>query len=174
MKQTMLAFLAMAIFSLLAFTQQRAALRYHGQVYGRDIERAALDFGLQRMAEIESKAFDETDMGNPELRVDVSGLTGNIGPDADEYGPSTFDDIDDYNGFSGPFVHVFNNAQYAFDLDVSVRFVTLADPEVEMTSGASLAKEVTVRITEQETPLERAPVEVTLKRTLSPAGMFLH
>lgn len=170
----MLAFLAMAIFSLVSFSQQRAALRYHGQVYGRDVERAALDFAQQQMAEIESRAFDEIDTSNPELRVDVAGLTGNIGPDTDELSPAAFDDIDDYNGFSSPITHVFNNAEYPFQLDVEVGFVSVSDPSVALTGATSLAKEVTIRVTEQQTPGERAPVVITLKRTMSPAGLFLH
>ncbi len=174
MKQTLLAFLAMAIFSLLSLSQQRASLRYHGQVYGRDIERAAMDFAMQRMADIESKAFDEADIGVTDMRVDLAGLTGNIGPEPDELGPLAFDDIDDYNGYSAPETHLFNASTYAFQLDVEVRHVSLADPSVTLTSGASLAKEVTVRVSEIATPVERAPVSITLKRTMSPAGMFLH
>jgi hypothetical protein len=174
MKQTLLAFLAMAIFSLLSFTQQRAALRFHGQVYGRDIERAAMDFALERMSEIESKAFDEADLTAPELRVNIAGLTGNIGPDTDELGPLAFDDIDDYDGYESPFVHVFNEAEYAFNLAIDVTYVSLSDPSVALTSGASLAKEVALHVTEQTPAGERAPVTVTLKRTMSPAGLFLH
>ena len=41
MKQTLLAFLAMSMFSLLALSQQRSALKYHGMVHGRDVEMAA-------------------------------------------------------------------------------------------------------------------------------------
>ncbi|MDZ4698483.1 MAG: hypothetical protein SH809_02150 [Rhodothermales bacterium] len=174
MRQTMLAFLAMAIFSLLSFSQQRAALRYHGQVYGRDVERAALDFAQVKMAEIESKSFDEIDAANPELRVDVAGLTGNIGPDEDELAVAAFDDIDDYHGFSSPYTHLFNSAEYPFQLDIEVQFVSVSNPSVALTGAASLAKEVTVRVTEQDTPGERAPVVITLKRTMSPAGLYLH
>lgn len=174
MKQTLLAFLAMAIFSLLAFQQQRASLRVHGQVYGRDIERAAMDFAVQRMAEIEARAFDEVDTTNPELRVDLAGLTGNLGPDPDEFGPDTFDDIDDFDGYGGTFTHLFNGALYTFELAVDVRHVSLSDPRVVLTSGASLAKEVTITISEPTPAIERAPIDITLKRTLSPAGMYLH
>ena len=43
MKQSLLAFLAMSIFSLLALSQQRVMMRHHSIVYGRDAELAAMN-----------------------------------------------------------------------------------------------------------------------------------
>ena len=56
MKQTLLAFLAMSLFSLLALSQQRVALKYHGMVYGRDIEMAGIDMALSWISSIQGAA----------------------------------------------------------------------------------------------------------------------
>ena len=126
----MLAFLAMSIFSLLALSQQRIALRYHSMVYGRDVERAATDLVMTQFGRLQALPFDEADIqagrhGNP--RINTIDLTpaNELGPEYVD-GVPDLDDLDDYNGFQSTINHEFNGEIYAFDMGIRVRYI---DPE---------------------------------------------
>ena len=178
MKQTLLVFLAMSMFSLLALSQQRAALKYHGMVHGRDIEMAATDLVLTWFGNIQTRAFDEADVslaasGLP--RANTNGLTPDfaLGPDEND-DPDLFDDIDDYNGLDTlNMMHTFNGELYAFDMNIEVHYVNPLDPGAPHI-GATLAKEVTINVKESGEVVDRPPVQVRLKRVFSPAELKYH
>ena len=170
MKQTLLAFLAMSLFTLLSVNQQQAALRYHGSIHSRDVEMAALDLAMQQLASIRTRAFDEADMGAGTPRRTTDGLSGNIGQ---EHGTQDFNDIDDFSGLVDTLDHAFNGSDYAFRIAVQVQNVSPVDPTT-IVFGPSLAKEVTVNVSEPTPPANRPPVIVSLSRTLTAQELFYH
>ena len=169
MQQTLLAFLAMTLFMLLALNQQRASLRYHSTVYGRDVEMAALDLALRQMATIQSKSFDSSVIGQNSPLDSPQDLNSTLGQEFE----NDFDDVDDYNGFSARETHVFNNRPYELDIDATVEYVSDRDPNVVRTN-ATFAKQVTITVSEVDPPGTRPPVNVTLTRTLTAAQLFYH
>lgn len=178
MKQTLLAFLAMSLFSLLALSQQRVALKYHGMVYGRDIEMAGVDMALTWITNIEGAAFDEVDVGatgNP--RTNVTGLTPSdaLGPDAQDLMDGIYlDDLDDFNGIDTSYAHIFQEIQYPFDLKITVQYVRPDNPNIA-SSIPTLTKEVTVSVSERNaSPVDRPPVKVEISRVFSPALLEYH
>ena len=178
MKQTLLAFLAMSMFSLLALSQQRAALKYHGMVHGRDIEMAAIDLVMSWFGSIQARAFDEADIslastGAP--RSNTNGLTPDFALGLEETDdPTQFDDIDDYKGLDTlAMPYLFNNELYAFDMNIDVNYVNPLDPTGPFV-GATLAKEVTISVQESDPPIERPRVIVEIRRVFSPAELKYH
>lgn len=178
MKQTLLAFLAMSLFSLLALSQQRVALKYHGMVYGRDIEIAGTDMALTWLSNIGQAAFDEADTGaNGNPRTNTNGLTptASLGPDlADELDGSFNDDLDDFNDLDTTLVYTFQGRQYPFRLMVDVRYVNTLNPE-QTAVNPTLTKEVTVAVTERDSVnLDRPPARIKISRVFSPVLMKYH
>ncbi len=178
MKQTLLAFLAMSLFSLLALSQQRVALKYHGMVYGRDIEMAGVDMALTWITNIEGASFDEVDTGatgNP--RTNVNGLTPSdaLGPEAQDFMDNSYlDDLDDFNGIDTSLVHNFQGRPYPFDLEIKVQYVRPDNPNFA-SAVPTLTKEVTVSIVERDSALaDRPPVKVEISRVFSPALLEYH
>ena len=193
MKQSLLAFLAMAVFTLLALTQQRVTLHYHGLVHGREYEIAAMNKITEKLTEIQSKAFDEVDTestADPAQRTTTTGLTAIPGIEADD---TEHDDIDDYDGYQETAgVYTFNGYEYAFDMSISVCYIDEVNPvgtndEDRCVSAPTLTKQVTITLTEtlptssaaktEDEPantLGRTPVYVKLSRIYSPAALAYH
>ncbi len=178
MKQTLLAFLAMSLFSLLALSQQRVALKYHGMVYGRDIEIAGVDMALNWISNIEGAAFDEIDTGkNGNPRTKTNGLTSAdaLGPEMQDFLDNSYpDDLDDFNGIDTLMVYRFQGRNYPFKLKIDVQYVNPINPS-QQSPTPTLTKEVTVAVLEPDTLLvDRAPVKVEIKRVFSPAQLRYH
>ena len=193
MKQSLLAFLAMAIFTLLALSQQRVTLHYHGLVHGREYELAAMNKITEQLTAIQTKAFDEADTkstGDPSQRTSTADLSTIPGIDADD---TEIDDIDDYHGYQETAgVHTFNGYPYAFDMSIHVCYIDELNPigtndEDRCVSTPTLVKQVTITLTESEpvtagpetdedTPNAkgRIPIYVKLSRIYSPAALANH
>ena len=62
MKQTTLAFLAVLMITLYSANQQRSLIHAQNGRYAREIEMAATDLALAKLAEIGRLAFDEGDV----------------------------------------------------------------------------------------------------------------
>ena len=182
MKQTMLAFLAMSIFSLLAMSQQRVALRFHSLTYGRDIEMAATDLITSQFGRLQSLPFDEADVnrsrkGNPRNNTQDLTAKENLGPEYTD-GVPDLDDLDDFNGFSSTLNHEFNGETYEFDMDIKVVYknpfnLTLLQ-DTTYAADVSTAKEVTITVKETTVPAERPRVSIKISRIFSPAELRYH
>ena len=175
MKQTLLAFLAVLMISLYSVNQQRSLMHAQNNGYAREIETAATDLALSKLAEISRLAFDEQDVGGANvIRTDVDSLTAvsYLGPDGSEVSPddlyAPYDDVDDYHDFQADIDHILNGEAFAFRLDVRVEYVD----GVTAVSYPTLAKRVTVRVRCDEHA--GLPVDVTLGRTLTPASLALN
>lgn len=199
MRQSLLAFLAMAIFTLLALTQQRATMHYHGLVYGREYEIAAMNMITEQLTKIQSEAFDEVDTestADPSQRTSTDDLTATLGLETDD---PEIDDIDDYDGYrDSSFVYMFNGYPYAFDVSIDVCYIDVLNPsgvsdKDRCVSTPTLAKQVTITIKDPETARsaskmggsgtveddegsaeQRYPVFVQISRVYSPAGLANH
>ena len=158
MQQTILALGALLIITMLAVQQQRASFINLEGVYIREIENAAADFAKKRSEEIISgAAFDETRTGSTDLDVDTSTLTGigALGPDATENDIASFDDIDDYHGYTEQVVHVLSADSFRFDVSYTVEYVNPSSPSSTPT-GPTLAKELTIMVLSQDSVGTRA------------------
>ena len=194
MKQSLLAFLAMAVFTLLALSQQRVTMHYHGLVYGREYEIAAMNKVMDMLTLIQTEAFDEADVASsvdPAQRTTTTDLSTTLGLEVDE---TDFDDIDDYNGYSDTSsVYKFNGYPYAFDTFIEVCYIDEVNPagateSDRCVSSPTLAKQVTIIIKESEpespttllpeqedkNPRQRSPVFVKISRVYSPAALAYH
>ena len=193
MKQSLLAFLAMAVFTLLALSQQRVTLHYHGLIHGREYEIAAMNRITEQLTEIQAQAFDEADTestANPAQRTSTADLSTTPGFDPDDTVP---DDIDDYDGYQETAaVYTFNGYPYAFDMSINVCYIDELNPvgttdEDRCVTTPTLVKQVTITLTEaapanttaktDETDTNsrgRLPVYVKLSRVYSPAALANH
>ena len=187
MKQSLLAFLAMSVFSLLALSQQRVVMHYFGLIHGRDYELAAMDLVSDLLGDVRGLAFDQADLtvSSPGQRRDTDDLSTTMGLDPGEEDISDANDIDDYNGYYVTnALHTFNGNPYTFDWSISVCYVDEMNPQNGCLSSGqkSLAKEVRILVKEtlpvsesgvQEQP-GRLPVSVRIQRVFSPGGLAFH
>ena len=190
MRQSLLAFLAMAIFSLLALSQQRVMMQHHSVVYGRDTELAAMNMVSDKLARLQTLSFDEVDetVDGINQRKTTEGLTAvssfGLDPDETEDGILAASDIDDYHGYSTIEVYTYNRTQYRFKWSIDVKYVDPEDTQLRESSTPTLAKLVTLTLQEdlpeayyndqQEIDLGRPPIFVEFSRIFSPGGMTLH
>ena len=186
MQQTLLALCAVLVFSIYALnsTRDEAATEIRSVSSGAD--EAATTVARARLAVAARLAFDEQDIGRTTggstggIRTTPS--TSAIGPDAGEADMSTFDDLDDLDGFTETRAGEAGTVRTAagasgtleFALTYRVRYVDPASPTV--TAGApTLAKEIWIRA-EEVGARGRAASRFDLRRVYTPAGMtsFLH
>ena len=181
MPQTLLAIGALLIFSLFALSQHRAKSDLESKQMASEMELAAAALAQRHLTHITRYAFDEADVNATTLRTRVSDLPtltappqlGRIRPDeADETGPSTNDDVDDFHGE----LFTFNWPWNGKDLPLQVStVVTYIDEMSSQPSGSeTLAKRVSVTVAEPNPPPERPPVTVTLSKVVTPAWSWLH
>ncbi|MGI9174587.1 MAG: hypothetical protein ACR2GR_04650 [Rhodothermales bacterium] len=172
MKQTLLAFLAVTLISLYSINQRRTLMHTQNNVYAREIETVATDLALSKLAEISALAFDEKDVGVSDLlRTTTDSLTtaGSLGPELGET-VADFDDIDDYHGYQSPDVlRRLNEESFRFQVDVQVAYVDVSGAPA---GGPTLAKQVTVQVRKDDH--SGMPVDVKLRRTLTPASLIMY
>ena len=127
---------AMVLFSLLAYSTNRAILNSTDRNLDIEYLNAAVSVTQSIISEIKAKAFDEKTVN--------STVTGNsfsviLGPDGGETYPN-FDDIDDYNGY------VFNNinTKYAGTFNSSVKVIYVDPTSLVTSSVPTKTKKITV------------------------------
>ena len=181
MQQTLLALCAVLVFSIYALNSTRDEAASEMRSVSSGADEAAATVARARLAVVERLAFDEQDIGRT-ARGAASGIrvtptTSAIGPDTGEADMSTFDDIDDVNGFSetraGEAGTVRTDAGASGTLEFAVtyrvRYVDPASPAT--TAGApTLAKELWIRA-EEVGARGRAGARFDLRRVYTPAGM---
>ncbi len=149
MPQTLLAFLAMMIVTLLAINQQQRVLRIYESMLDDEMEVMAAGVALQALEIIESQAFDSATIGGATV-TDPSQLT--TLPFATGNGCSLrglnalCDDVDDFNGMT-PDTLTFsmrNGVTYAFEVTATVDYVTTTGASVAIASAPTYDKQITV------------------------------
>ncbi|WP_412062156.1 hypothetical protein [Rubrivirga sp. IMCC45206] len=170
MQQTILALAAILSFAYLAMGRQRHDQSVDRHAQGIEAELAAVDVARGRMTAMERLAFDEADTGKRGVRTRPSDLA--LGPDDDETGPATYDDVDDWNAVA-PWTETVPVGldSLRFRVQVAVRYVRDTEPTVE-SAAATLTKEI--RVSAVEVPdgdIGRVPAEATLTRVVTPASV---
>ena len=171
MSQTLMAFLAMLIVSLLSFNQQRALLQAYDAMIDDELEVMASGVAMQAMEYIATQAFDDNaPVSTPTALTMPPFETGQACPlgSATGGGYDVCDDLDDF--------HQMQWEQVPFALDADTLFfavraeVYYLDAALQRISTPSYTKEVVVTVRDWQgfsgaRPLMRSPVR--LSRTFS-------
>ena len=169
-QQTMLALGALLILTTLTLNQQKSIFLVQRGAYVREIESAATDYAKIRLHQItEGLAFDEARIGMSVIDTGTNDLTlplslGTEGVE-DATDKLTFDDIDDYNGFSETEAHTLSNETYFLRADYTVKYV---NPVTADTSSAArtLAKQVIINVASVDS-VGSATARVSFKKTVA-------
>ncbi len=171
MQQTLLALVAILIFSYFALSQHGARADIDQFAISAEVEFAAGRLARQRLATVLARAFDEADVGVSRVRTSPAGLS-TIGPDdgvASEVNDTQYDDVDDYDGLSQPVTADWMDQEIAFTDSVSVRYV---DPATLVpVPGPSMAKEITVVVRAAPAGFVGTPqIAATLQQIVTPTS----
>ena len=178
MPQTLLGLCAVLIFSIFALGQHRSKADLEDTAMAREIENAAADFARKRLGEITRFAFDNADVGSLDIRQSTAGLTPIAGLgvdtiDGESFSPAVgLDDVDDFIGTRNQ-TFPLNWIDLRFTTTVEVDYVDPADTANTAVSP-TLAKRVTITVTESDLPEGRPPVTVRLSKVVTPVWTRLH
>ena len=176
MQQTLLALVAILIFSLFALSQHEATADTERFAITAEIEFAAQRAARQRLATVLSFPFDEADVGQSRARTSTAGLSS-LGPDdgvADETSEAQYDDVDDFHGapaqaLSEPWM----DESLAFWQTTTVRYVTVGAAGVTESALPTLAKEVTVEVRAAPSGFVGTPqIAARLSQIVTPASQL--
>ncbi len=150
MPQTLLAFLAMMIVTLLAINQQQRVLRIYESMLDDEMEVMAAGVALQALEIIEAQAFDSATLPVGATVTDPSELTAL--PFATNNGCSLrglnalCDDVDDFNGMTPDTLSfsMRNGVTYAFEVTATVDYVTTTGASVAISAVPTYDKQITV------------------------------
>ena len=154
MQQTIFALGALMITMLVAINQQHSILSAQQLGYIRELENAAMDFGTRRLEEIiNSTAYDEATVGASDMTFTSGDFTkaGQLGHDGGENvaNTATFDDLDDYDGFSETVTHAISADTFLFDITYQVYYVFPSAPGTAAGSP-TFTKEIVATIESQD------------------------
>ncbi len=178
MPQYILILAASIILGVLGLSRHSDQAKDDRDTMVREIEAAALTVAEKWAGHARDLAFDEADIGAPEVRLqgDASGLSAVLGLDAGEShsAPHSFDDVDDFHGLSRQdSASVLKDVTFVFDITITAGYTQGAGWATSATPTTS--KAVTVRVREVVTGNQgRAPVEVVLPVRLTPALQYTH
>lgn len=174
MQQTLLAIVAILVFSFFALNQHRAQASVERTAVGSEIEALAADVARARLVELTSLAYDEADVGRSDLRNNPSGLSTTLGPDGGETTASLYDDLDDYTGQIENHIAEWEGTDVPFTIVIFVRYVDPDRPSQTATSP-TLAKEIVVTVQETgATAQGRQAAMSSLRQVVTPAWRTMH
>ena len=171
--QQLLTIAAIMIFTLFALSANSSQLNQSSTTYFNEAILVAADLGQSLIEEIHSKAFDEnTILGAVDTAVNLT-APNLLSHDSDEglnnyegyakthgYDASTtFDDVDDYNGFSRDYTDkLLDN----FTTSVKVYYVNPSNPST-ISNLSTFAKKVEVTISNPYLTVEEGEIMGNLK-----------
>lgn len=178
MPQAILIVAAAVILGLLGLSRHEARARDHRALEQQEIEAVALRMAERWAGAARDLAFDEADVARDEIRLrnDVAGLSSRLGPDAGETAadPRTFDDVDDYHGFTRTDAAAVGAGVGTVDLEVRVEVTYARTSDWSPTGTASTAKLAVVTVREAGTRERGRPaVRVALPVRFTPAQQFV-
>ena len=163
MQQTLLAFLALLIATLLSFSQQQSSVQNQRQVVSAELQQMALGVGMQAMEVIRSRQFDQNVSAGGDGYTDASEFT-----DLDDFGVSgdcelhpngdgkDCNFVESFDGTTADVPHPLPDGNtYPFEVDVDVRYVC---SNLEPANGKNCVpptsrKEVILKIQDKESRL---------------------
>ena len=174
MQQTLLALVAILVFSFFALSQHEAKADAEQFAVTAEVEFAAQRLARQRLATVLAKAFDEADVGLVRARTSPTGLSA-IGPDdgvTEELTEADYDDVDDFHGHPAQAASAaWMDESIAFTHAVTVRYVTVTGSGIEASAAPTLSKEVTVTVAAAPTGFVGTPqIAATLSQIVTPTS----
>jgi hypothetical protein len=174
MPQTLLALVAILVFSFFALSQHGATADVEQFAVTAEVELAAQRLARQRLAEVLARAFDEADVGLDRARVTPDGLS-TLGPDdgvLTETTEATYDDVDDFHSAGAqPIVAAWMDESIDYWQTTTVRYIDLATGAPSTTP--TLAKEVTVEVRAAPAGFVGAPqIAATLSQIVTPSSQL--
>ena len=182
MGQTILAVVAILVFSIFALNQHRAQASTELNAMGSEISIAATNLARERLIAATALAFDENVIGLTGFKVDPEDLTpfDRFGPGLDPGDDGAHpDDVDDFFGVTEA-VTVERDGEAGreihFTVTYGVRYVLPDAPgNPSPDNRPTLAKEVLVNVVEEpDGQTGRPPVIATLTQVVTPAWDALH
>ena len=172
MPQTLLALLAILIFSFFALSQHEATADVEQLAVTAEVEFAAQRLARQRLAEVLARAFDEADVGLDRARISPDGLSA-LGPDDGvlmETTEADYDDVDDFHGAGAqPVTADWMDETIDYWHTTTVRYVDLATGAPSLTP--TLAKEITVEVRAAPAGVVGTPqIAATLSQIVTPTS----
>lgn len=152
---------------MLSVQQQRISMNTLEEIYLKEIESAAADYGRKRVQQIiNTSAFDESRLGSSDLDVNTQSLTsvGAMGPDSGENDAADFDDLDDYHEFEEDIVHVLSADSFRFNVSYEVKYINPSSPS-SSPGTPTLAKELSIMVLSQDSIGTRA-AQYTMSKTI--------
>lgn len=173
MQQTLLALVAVLIFSFFALSQHSATADAEQFAITGEIEQAASRLARKRLATVLSRAFDESDVGRVRARTSPTGLSP-IGPDnaaGEEPSEAQYDDVDDFHGSLVQSTAGWMGQTLQYTTAVSVRYVTLGASGASTSATPTLSKEVTVVVRAAPSGFVGTPeIAATLRQLVTPGS----
>ena len=175
MQQTLFVLGSLLIIMVITINQQRSIFMFQRNAYIREIESAAADFAKRRLEQIPNTVtFDEARVGVVNFTTTTSDLTAvaSLGPDGveDPSDPSTFNDLDDFDGYSETIFHVVSQDTFRFQATYSVQYVDPSNPSNTVASP-TLAKEIVATVISLN-PIGAMTANVTFSKTMIAADYF--
>ena len=168
MPQTLLAFLSLLILMTFALNQQRAVVFSQRAVYESEVQMVAVDYAQGKFEEIQGRHYDEnTKAFDPPTDAGIDDLTPalDLGPE-----DTTYDDVDDYDGYQEALVHMLNHEEFEFFVTIQVRYADPDDPETELATRA-FGKRATITVYESKAARDAGRFIARLSRLYTIHGM---
>lgn len=108
----------------------------------------ATGIGQAVIDNIQTRAFDENTVNSSVSNVDSLTFSNNLGADAGEYSPTSFDDVDDFKNYSTTDA---STRLGTYNILVDVNYVTTANPTT-VTSSRTFLKKIDVFVTADYLP----------------------
>lgn len=175
MQQTLLALVAILIFSFFALSQHEVRADAEVTALSAEVEMAGARLARERLADVLSRRFDEQDESHTRARTTPLGLTAaaDLGPDADETLEADFDDVDDFHGRPARVLETeWMGQRVTFTDSVTVRYIEYgASGAFEEVDARTLMKQVTVYVRAQPDGfVGTPPIAATLRQIATPTS----
>ncbi len=154
MPQSLVAVVAMALASLVAFQQHRSVLEQRMNAVRSALSVGATAVASDKLEEVGAKAFDEaTRLGTIDNVADLTDFVSGAGQLAES---AAFDDIDDFDGIVTSEIRTVKGKDLVFTARTEVSYVSDVDGQSEVGYPTKL-KKVTVFV---------VPAEITVPDTI--------
>ena len=171
MQQTLFALAAILAFSYYALSRHSTDVEVEHDAITTEIEVAVADVSRARLMRTVRLAFDEQDVGRTGIRTIATSST--LGPDAGETDVTSFDDVDDVDGWSDTLSVPVGSGTVRVRVSGAAEYVDAFDPSGPPSASPTLAKRILISAAEvPDGPLRnRVPVTATLSRVVTPTSL---